>query len=113
MAEQQSAPAPAAAPAPAVESFDAKFESKMSSMLGLDAEPPTGAPAPEPQEAAEATPEGELAPDDLPPEEPAGEGLEISYKGETRRLSKEEAKKLAEKGIDYETRSQALAEERK
>jgi len=111
MAEQQSAPAvPEAAPAPEAPKG---FDDKLSAMLGLTEAPSTDAPAPEPKEAVEAIPEGELSADELSPDEaPAGE-FEINYQGETRRLSKDEAKKFAEMGIDYNAKTQSLAEERK
>lgn len=63
----------------------------------------------EDQEVEEQEGEGEDQEGD-----PADEELlEITYKGEVRKISKAEAKELAEKGFDYTQKTQALAEERR
>lgn len=70
----------------------------------------------------EELPEGEELDEDEDPDqeedeesdEPTEEELEeLTYKGETKRLTKAELKELAEKGFDYTQKTQTLAEERR
>ena len=103
MAEQQATtPMDVAAP-----EAPSSFDDKLAAKLGLTPEP-AEAPAPE-------TPEGELSADDLQSEEPTtpeGEWLELDRKGERRKVSKEEAKRLAQQGWDYSTNQEQLKAER-
>lgn len=106
----QSAQADVASDAPG-----SSFDDKLAAKLGLD-EPATSEPQ-ETTEPVEATPEsdaGELSADDLPADdaqEPS-DWLELDRKGEKRRVSKEEAKRLAQQGWDYSTNVEALKAEK-
>jgi hypothetical protein len=107
MAEQQATTPPDVAASEASSSWDDKLAAK----LGTTPETPEAAP----EAAVEATPEGELAPSDIETEEPApqeGEWLELDRKGEKRKVSKEEAKRLAQQGWDYATNQEQLKAER-
>jgi hypothetical protein len=87
------------------------FDEKLAAKLGLSPDPR----AEQPEVAEEATPEGELAPDDIQveePTEPEGEWLELDRKGEKRKVSKEEAKRLAQQGWDYSTNQEQLKAEK-
>src|SRR5690348_17179182 len=89
------------------------FDDRLAAKLGL--EPETS----EPEQVAEApkeTPEpadGELAPEDVATDDvaPSDEWLELDRKGEKRRISKEEAKRLAQQGWDYSTHVERLKAE--
>lgn len=104
MAESTVTPA-APAPEPAA---DATFDSKLAKLLGTgDPEPsPPAADKEAPPVTSETAPD-ELAPDDLPDEQPtdadADSWLEIERKGEKRRLTKEQAKQYAQLGLDAST----------
>lgn len=87
-------------------------DSRLERFLGVSEEPT----APEPKGGDEPTPEvpaDELAPEDIDPaaEPEAGEdGLELNHNGEIKRVSKEEARKLAQMGLDATQKWQAAAE---
>jgi hypothetical protein len=106
MAEVTTTPTPDVAEAPAT-----SFDDKLAAKLGFSKQPAEEAP-PE----AEALPEGELSPDELGLESEAeptdGEWLELDRKGERRKVSKEEAKRLAQQGWDYNTNQEALKAEK-
>lgn len=106
MAEQETA-----TPSDAVPEVSSSFDDKLAAKLGLTDSPQDDAP----QAADEATPEGELNPDDIGGDEPAseeGDWLELDRKGEKRKVSKEEAKRLAQQGWDYSTNQEQLKAER-
>lgn len=112
MAEVSTTPAPANPAADVGSStFDSKLDAKLAK-IGL-IQPADAEPA-QPKEPVEATPEaaeGELLADDLPvdEQEPTGdEWLELDRKGEKRKVSKEEAKRLAQQGWDYSDNQQKL-----
>lgn len=105
---QETAPAESA-------TFDTKLDAKLAKMYG---EPSPSEPA-APKEAEQATPEvadGELSADDLQTETdpaPAGDDyLELDRHGEKRKVSKEEAKRLAQQGWDYGQNQEALKADR-
>lgn len=103
MAEQESG-------APAPEPENTSFDDKLAAKLGLSE------PAPEPdapKEAEEAAPSDELAADEVADEIPSSGEFEITHNGAKIKVSKEEAKNLAEQGYDYTRKASALAEERK
>lgn len=104
MSEQQAATPTDAAPEPS-------WDDRLANVLGLSEPEQVTAPP----EAEQATPEGELAPEEIEqetPTEPEGEWLELDRKGEKRKVSKEEAKRLAQQGWDYSTNQEQLKAER-
>jgi hypothetical protein len=109
MAEQQAATPTDAAP----EAPSPSWDDKLASKLGLTEPSQVAEP---PQQAEEATAEGELAPDDIVEDKaPESEGewfLELDRKGEKRKVSKEEAVRLAQQGWDYSTNQERLKAER-
>jgi len=107
MAEQQ-----AATPSDAVEAPSSSWDDKLANVLGLT-EPSEVVEAP--QQAEEATAEGELTPEDLTEDQAPqteAEWAELTYKGEKRKVSKEEAIRLAQQGYDYSTKQERLNAER-
>lgn len=88
---------------------DSSFDDKLAAKLGFE---PTES-EPQEQEPKADAPEGELSADDLPAEaqEPS-DFLELDRKGEKRRVSKEEAKRLAQMGYDYNVNVEALKADR-
>lgn len=91
----------------------ASFDDKLANMLGT-------APTPEADTATatpEVTAEGELSAADVealdPEVVPEGEWLELDRKGEKRKVSKEEAKRLAQQGWDYSTNQESLKADRR
>jgi len=73
--------------------------------------------APEPAAETAKPDDGELAPEDLQPDDepqaqPDGEWLELDRKGEKRKVSREEARNLAQQGWDYSENQRALKEDR-
>jgi hypothetical protein len=98
---------------PATEVAAPSIDDRISGFLGLSDEPE----APEPKGGDEPTPDvpaDELAPEDIeaegeapPPEE---DGLELNHNGEVKRVSKEEARKLAQMGLDATQKWQAAAD---
>ena len=111
MDSDQSAPADVATDAPDSSSVDDKLAAK----LGFaEPEETTQQEATEPAEATPESDAGELSADDIPADdvqEPS-DWLELDRKGETRRVSKEEAKRLAQQGWDYSTNVEALKAEK-
>ena len=93
---------------------EATFDTKLAKALGLSEEP-TAAPATEEAPAAtQEVAEGELAPEDIAADEQPKpeEWLELDRKGELRKVSKEEAKRLAQMGWDYSANQEALNAEK-
>lgn len=85
------------------------LDDRLADAFGLQDDP---APAEPPQEL----PEGELAPeetqDDTVETAPEGDWLELDRKGEVRKVSKEEAKRLAQQGLDYNVKMESFNTER-
>lgn len=99
------------------EAVDASMEDRIAAVM-------MGEPKPQPQKAEPEQPTAEdegqpsqegPSPDDLPDDvTPAAlQALEIVHNGQSRVLTAQEAKDLAEKGFDYTQKAQALAEERR
>ena len=86
-------------------------DDKLAAKFGLDEQEPQ-AQAPEP-EAVEATPEtDELLPEEIQAEEaPSDDEVEITHNGQKKRLKKQEALELAQKGFDYTVKTQQVAEQ--
>lgn len=99
---------PATTPTDVATEAPSSWDDKLSAKLGITPESDALA-------APETLPEGELAADDIQTEEapePEGEWLELDRKGERRKVSKEEAKRLAQQGWDYNTNQEQLKAER-
>lgn len=98
-------------PAPQEVTQQESVDARLERFLGVSDEPE----APEAKEGQEPTPEtpaDELAPEDVEAEAPPSEddGLELNHNGEIKRVSKEEARKLAQMGLDATQKWQAAAE---
>lgn len=80
-----------------------------------------GADEAEPEDEEETEQEGqdteeseaEAEEDPAPEEKPAEETEEITWNGETKRVTKSEMRELAQKGFDYTQKTQQLAEDRR
>lgn len=98
----------AATPAP-----DLSFDDRLAAKLGLEPETTTEPEQTEAREATEAPADGELLPDEVAVDDtaPSDDWLEIDRKGEKRRISKEEAKRFAQMGFDYNTQVERLKQE--
>lgn len=80
------------------------WDDKLAKALGMgEPEPRAEDKAQEAQPVTSEAKSDDLAPEDLPQEDAGepGEWLEIERKGEKRRLSKDEAKRFAQMGLDY------------
>lgn len=112
MDSDQSAPADVATDAP---DSSSSVDDKLAAKLGF-AEPAetTQQEATEPVQATPEPDAGELSADDIPADDvqEPNDWLELDRKGEKRRVSKEEAKRLAQQGWDYSTNVEALKAEK-
>ena len=87
-------------------------DERLERFLGVSNEPK----APEVKGGDEPTPDtpaDELAPEDIDGEQPVDteeDSLELNHNGEIKRVSKEEARKLAQMGLDATQKWQAAAE---
>src|SRR5690349_12665886 len=90
------------------------FDDRLAAKLGFGTETAEPAEQPAAPEATAEVPEGELSADEVAENDPApseDDWLEIDRKGEKRRVSKEEAKRLAQQGWDYSTQVERLKAE--
>jgi hypothetical protein len=90
-------------------------EQKLDAILfGDDADGDSGQERTEGDEPTPDVPADELSPDDIEAQpEDDGESLELNHNGEIKRVSKEEARKLAQMGLDATQKWQAAAETQK
>lgn len=91
---------------------DLSFDDRLAAKLGFAPDEAQ----PEQAEAREETSppaDGELSPEEVAVDDPAPseDWLELDRKGEKRRISKEEAKRLAQQGWDYSTQVERLKAE--
>lgn len=108
----------------AVSAPELSIEDRMAALFQADEPKVAAKPKPEPTATPEVAPEqddqatttDELTADDLPDDEQPAQSdldtLEIEWRGEKKRLGRDELKDLAQKGYDYTAKTQQLSEER-
>lgn len=111
MADVPAAPTPSPAPeAPST------FDQKLAAKLGIvESEPSAPTEQPQAEQATEEVADGELSTEDIQTEDEPSTGddyLELDHPSGKRKVSKEEAKRLAQQGHDYSQKMEKLNADR-